>query len=202
MKFSSPPKPRGTSIEAQASDKKAPLRDDVRDRVRKKMELGNRNAPRATEKPTRDQSDDVADIILDFCKNAVSDEPIRNHVLPDLLREVKKCLGGEMWLTLASVPPPENVSLPDLYRITRPPKSSGDYWRGHRATWLATIVKAKAPMSIRETAFGKADGSRHRTQASTHPGRETANQEPAVTVYRTWFFTPKPKVNLILAPST
>jgi hypothetical protein len=61
-----------------------------------------------------------------------------------------------MWLTLASIQLPENVSLPDLYRITRPPKSSADYWLGHRATWLATIVKAKAPMSIRETAFGKA----------------------------------------------
>jgi hypothetical protein len=31
-----------------------------------------------------------------------------------------------MWLTLASIELPENISLPELYRITRPPASSGD----------------------------------------------------------------------------
>ncbi|MDR5729919.1 MAG: hypothetical protein RB191_21105 [Terriglobia bacterium] len=110
----------------------------------------------AVEKPTMDLSDELADIILDFCKNAVAGEPIRDYDLPVLLREVKKCLRGEMWLTLASIQLPGNISWPELYRITRPPASSGDYWLAYRAIWLATIVKAKAPASIRETAFRKA----------------------------------------------
>ena len=43
----------------------------------------------------------------------------------------------------------------------------------------------------------QSDGSRRRTQASAHPGREPANQEPAVAVYRRWFFTPEPKVSVV-----
>jgi hypothetical protein len=155
-KFSSPPEPQAVAVEAQVSNKKALGGDAVRGRVRESVELRNRMAPPTVEKPPRDLSDEVADIILDFCKNAVPDEPIRDHVLPDLLREVKKCLGGEIWITLASIHLPERISLPDLYRITRPPRSPEDYWLAHRATWLATIVKAKAPKSIRETAFAKA----------------------------------------------
>src|ERR1035437_5681035 len=87
MNLSSPPKPQQAAVDAPVSNKKASGGDAVRDPVGPGMDLSKGMDRPAVEKPTRDLSDEVADIILDFCKNAVPDEPIRDHVLPDLLRE-------------------------------------------------------------------------------------------------------------------
>jgi hypothetical protein len=156
MKFSSPPKPQGVAIEAQVSDKKALGRDPIRDRLQETLDRSETMARPAIENPIRDQSDEVADIILDFCKNAVPADPIRDSDLPLLLEEVKKCLGGDMRLTLASIPLPKKLSLPNLYQVSRPPEFYGDTKLRSRARWLATIVRSVAPESIRDAAFAKA----------------------------------------------
>ncbi len=109
-----------------------------------------------TENPTRDQSDEVADIILDFRKNAVPADPMRDSDLPLLIEEVKKCLDGDMRLTLSSISLPKKLSLPNLYQVSRPPEFYRDTKLRSRARWLATIVRLVAPESVRERAFDKA----------------------------------------------
>jgi hypothetical protein len=85
-----------------------------------------------------------------------------------------------MWITLAAIHLPERISLPDLYRITRPPISSGDYWLGHRAIWLATIVKAKAPQSIRDAAFAKATQRAAELMPQPIPGEKAPTRPPSL----------------------
>ncbi len=110
------------------------------------------------EKKSGAPSDKAADTILDFCKNALPDEPIRDFDLPIVLEDVRRFTRGELGPPPASIQLPKKINLPELYRITRPSKSTDEEWFGHRVIWLAKIMMAIAPeFEIRETAMNKAE---------------------------------------------
>ena len=112
--------------------------------------------PIVKQNSTRDLSDEVADFILDFCKNAVPAHPIHGFELPDFLEEVKKFLEGEIGLTGASISLPQKPSWPNLFQVTRPPNFYGDSKIRSRARWLAAILNSRAPESIRDESLDKA----------------------------------------------
>src|SRR6185437_2985683 len=58
------------------------------------------------EKKSGTLSDEVADIILDFCKNGVPKAPIRDYDLPNFLGNVKEFTRGELG------PCPPSIQLP------------------------------------------------------------------------------------------
>ena len=60
-------------------------------------------------------SDKAADIILDFCRNGVPNEPIRDCDLPLLLEDVRRFTRGELGPPPPSIQLPKKISLPDLY---------------------------------------------------------------------------------------
>ena len=158
MKFLSTAEPKPAAVKTVVPDKKSMGRDAVRDRLRERLDLRDTIARPAVENPIRDLSDEVADIILDFCKNSVPEMPIRDYDLSNLLEDVRRLTRGELGPLPPSMQLPRKISLTELYRITRPAETSEDMWLGHRAIWLAKIVIAKAPeFDIREAAMNKAE---------------------------------------------
>jgi hypothetical protein len=67
MNFSSPPKPQPAAAKVQVSNKKASGGDAVRNPVGPGIDPSKGMDRPAVEKLARDLSDEVADIILDFC---------------------------------------------------------------------------------------------------------------------------------------
>jgi len=127
------------------------------------------------EKKSGAPSDKAADKILDFCKNAVPDEPILDSDLPLLLGDVRRFTRGELGPPPPSIQLPKKINLPELYRITRPSKSTDEEWLGHRVIWLAKIMMAIAPeLEIRETAMNKAE--KRAAELSIQPTREEEEQ--------------------------
>ena len=126
-------------------------------------------------KSPRDLSDEVADFILDFCKNAVPADPILDSHLPLLLEDVRRFTRGELGPPPPSIQLPKKINLPELYRITRPSKSPDENWLGHRVIWLAKMMMAIAPqLEIRETAMNKAE--KRAAELSIQPTREEEEQ--------------------------
>ena len=141
------------ALKAGDTAKKALARKAVRDHARAGQQRFD------AEKRSRAPSDKSAGTIVDFCKNGVPDEPIRDCDLPLLLEDVRRFARGELGPPPPVIPLlPKKISLPGLYRITRPPKSTDEDWLGHRVIWLAKIMMAVAPEpGIRETAMNKAE---------------------------------------------
>ncbi len=150
LKFASTPEPKPAAVKTGVPDKKPMGIDIARDCAQEGMnEI-------VKEKPPRDLSDEVADIMLDFCKNAVHGEPIRGSELVTFLVEVKKLVRSGGGPTLASLQMSPKISWPQRYRMTRPPDIFGKDRLRYRAKWLVNILESTAPESIRETAFAKA----------------------------------------------
>ena len=169
MKLSSLPKADRDSLKAGEPVKKILARKTVRDAATSGQERF------VEEKKSGAPSDKAADTILDFCKNAVPDEPIRDFDLPLLLEEVRRFTRGELGPPPPSIPLPKKISLPELYRITRPSESKDEDWLGHRVIWLAKIMMAIAPaLEIRETAMNKAE--KRAAELSIQPTREEEEQ--------------------------
>jgi hypothetical protein len=150
--LSSLPETDREALKAGDTAKKALARKAVRDHARAGQQRFD------AEKRSGAPSDKGADTIVDFCKNGVPDEPIRDCDLPLLLEDVRRFTRGELGPPPPVIQLPKKISLPDLYRITRPSKSTDEDWLGHRAIWLAKIMMAIAPeFEIRETAMNKAE---------------------------------------------
>jgi hypothetical protein len=171
-KFLSTAEPKPATVKTEVAHEKSVESDVAHDRLHETLDLTETIDRPAMKNPIRDQSDEVADIILDFCKNAVPADPIRDSDLPLLLEEVKKCLGGDIRLSLAFIPLPKKLSLPNLYQVSRPPEFFGDTKLRSRARWLATIVRSVAPESIRETAFAKATQRAAELMPQSIPGEK------------------------------
>lgn len=157
------------ALKAGGSAKKAMERKAIRDHASAGQQRLN------AEKRSGAPSDKSADTILDFCKNGVPDEPILDCDLPLLLEDVRRFTRGELGPPPPSPQLPKKISPPDLYRITRPPKSADEEWLGHRVIWLAKIMMAIAPeFDIRETAMNKAE--KRAAELRIQPTREQEEQ--------------------------
>jgi nucleotide-binding universal stress UspA family protein len=169
MTLSSLPDSDREALKAGESAKKALARKAVKDRAdagQKRLDDENKSgAP----------SDKVADIILDFCKNGVPDAPIRDFDLPIVLEDVRRFTRGELGPAPPFIQLPKKITLPELYRITRPSESTDEDWLGHRVIWLAKIMMAIAPeFEIRETAMNKAE--KRAGELGVQPTPEEAHQ--------------------------
>lgn len=157
------------ALKAGGSAKKAMERKAIKDHASAGQQRLNE------EKRSGAPSDKGTDIILDFCKNGVPDEPIIDCDLPLLLEDVRRFTRGELGPPPPVIQLPKKISLPELYRITRPPKSPDEEWLGHRVIWLAKIMMAIAPeFDIRETAMNKAE--KRAEELSIQPTREQEEQ--------------------------
>ena len=150
LKFVSTPEAKPAAVKTGVPDKKPMGKDIARDCAQEGMN------PIVKEKPIRDLSDEVADIMLDFCENAVHGDPICGSDLVTFLAEVRKLVRSGNGPTLASLQMSEKISWPQRYRMTRPPEIFRNDRLRYRAKWLVKILESIAPESIRETAFAKA----------------------------------------------
>jgi ribosome-binding protein aMBF1 (putative translation factor) len=109
------------------------------------------------EKETGTLSDEVADLIIDFCRYDDGEGRILSNTVPKLLEETR-------WRTRTAYP--FSGKLPSdrtqLFRCTRPKETVGEFWLAHCGAWLATILMTVAPESdIREVGMNKAENRRN-----------------------------------------
>ena len=149
-------------------------------------------------------SDEVADIILNFCRmrDGIPETQIRDYDLSNLLGMVKEFTRGELGPCPPPIKLPRKISLTELYRMTRPPESDGHMWLGHRAIWLAKIVMAIAPeFLIRVTALAKVEKRAAELEVKPNRGRGTSEACAAPAVSLVGSFTQEWKLSIVLACS-
>ena len=108
-------------------------------------------------------SDEIADVILDFCraKDGVPDSPTDDVYLLCLLDMVKRYSRGDVDARPIPSTGRKKLRLVELFRTTEPPKSTDDFEFERKAEWLANILLGIEPeYVIRENAMGKAENRR------------------------------------------
>jgi len=112
------------------------------------------------ENETGSVSDEVADLILDFCRYEDGEEKGRCFG-----SQVDNLLSATRDITRARKAHPIPGKIPTdrlkLFACSRPKEMLGEHWIYHRAGWLAMILMTVAPEEdIREVAMNKAERRR------------------------------------------
>jgi hypothetical protein len=113
------------------------------------------------EEKTGALSDEVATVILEFCRagQGLPETPILPGDVPLLLSTAERYLSNFEASDRRPVRIPEDMDLKEIFRLARPDAQKGDPWIEHQAKWLANVVWAKAPeRRIWKPALRKAVG--------------------------------------------
>ncbi len=103
-------------------------------------------------------SDEVADIILEFCRGEgdPSRTPILESEIADFMQSVAFCLGDCEARWQCGIKATKRMGIVGLFERTKPPVAA-ENWMEYQTEWLANIVLAKAPeLQIRMAALYKA----------------------------------------------
>ena len=114
----------------------------------------------AEERKSGTPSDQLATIILDFCRttDGVPETPIGECDILSLLMRVREITHGDFGPPPAPIKLTRNIGMAELFQKTQPPDFADELWLEHRAQWIAVIAISVSPeFHIRETALNRVE---------------------------------------------
>lgn len=155
MELASLPVAQRRAVNAGASAKKILAAKAVSDRCRRARERINDDLR------TGALSDELASIILEFCRGEGGLPPMR--MVPDDLPMFFGCVATHLSefevYGKRGIRATKSMEIGELFRQARPPEDDDEdvFWMGYQSEWLANVILAKAPLRpIWESALKKA----------------------------------------------
>jgi hypothetical protein len=153
MELASLPVAQRRAVNAGASAKKILEAKAVSDRWRRAKERIDDDLR------TGALSDELTDIVLDFCRGEAGLPPMR--MVPDDLPMFLGCVATHLSefevYGKRGIRATKSMGIDELFRQTRPPEDEDVFWMDHQSEWLANVILAKAPIRpIWESALMKA----------------------------------------------